>query len=65
MIGYVSLNHDFFGRYAKYLLLDSLFISRTYRGKGIGKTLVKYCIDKAESWGQINYILVLLQQRIL
>lgn len=51
LVGYVTLNHDFFGQTAKYLLLDSLFVSHTYRGLGIGKNLVKYCVTSAKAWG--------------
>lgn len=51
MIGYVSLNRDIFGDSAKYVLLDSLFISRAYRGKGIGKSLLKLCQQQAKNWG--------------
>lgn len=50
-VGYVTLNHDFFGKTAKYLLLDSLFVSRPYRGLGIGRSLVNYCITCAKTWG--------------
>lgn len=51
LVGYVTLNHDFFGKTAKYLLLDSLFVSRAYRGFGIGKSLVKHCVACAKTWG--------------
>lgn len=51
LVGYVSLNYDFFGQTAKYLLLDSLFVSKKYRGLGIGKKLVNYCITSAKRWG--------------
>lgn len=51
LVGYVTLNHDFFGKTAKYLLLDALFISRKYRGLGIGRNLVNYCITCAKTWG--------------
>ncbi|MCG8514952.1 MAG: GNAT family N-acetyltransferase [Halanaerobiales bacterium] len=50
-VGYVTLNNDFFGKTAKYLLLDSLFVSRPYRGIGIGKSLVNYCTTCAKTWG--------------
>lgn len=51
MVGYTTLNHDFFGRTAKYLLLDSIFVSRGYRGYGIGKQLINQVIDCAINWG--------------
>lgn len=51
MVGYVTLNHDFFGKTSKYLLLDSIFVSREYRGFGIGKKLIDQIIKCAINWG--------------
>ena len=51
LIGYGSINRDFFGQTAKHVLLDSLFVSRAYRGFGIGKHLVKLCGECAKEWG--------------
>lgn len=51
MVGFITLNHDFFGQTAKYLLLDSLFVSRAYRGLGVGKRLINLASDSAKTWG--------------
>lgn len=51
LIGYASLNHDFFGEYTKYVQLDSIFISKPYRGLGFGKELINRCINVARTWG--------------
>lgn len=51
MVGFASLNHDFFGTSARYLLLDSMFVSRCCRGKGIGKKLVQLCSEQGLKWG--------------
>lgn len=39
LIGYLVINSNVFGDFAKYVLLDQLFISKNYRNKGIGKKL--------------------------
>jgi len=51
MIGFATLEHHFFGEKSRYLLLDSMFVSRSYRGLGIGKKLVNLCADQARQWG--------------
>lgn len=50
MIGFVTLNKEIFGKTAKYVLLDQLFVSKPYRKLGIGKRLLKFSIDKAKAW---------------
>lgn len=34
----------------KYVLLDQIFISLEYRGKGIGRELFALCVDAAKDW---------------
>ncbi|MCB2296171.1 GNAT family N-acetyltransferase [Clostridium tagluense] len=51
LVGFVTINHDFFGETARYLLFESMFVSRLYRGYGIGKKLFKHCAAKAYEWG--------------
>ncbi|MGH4123445.1 MAG: GNAT family N-acetyltransferase [Clostridium sp.] len=51
LVGFVTINHSFFGETARYLLLESMFVSRTYRGSGLGKELFKHCANKAYEWG--------------
>jgi GNAT superfamily N-acetyltransferase len=51
MIGFVTLNNDFFGETAKYLLLDSMFVSKESRNLGIGRQLFQKCAEKATEWG--------------
>jgi GNAT superfamily N-acetyltransferase len=51
VVGFATLDHDFFGETARYLLLDSMFVSRPYRGTGIGKRLFELCINQAHEWG--------------
>ncbi|WP_105615807.1 GNAT family N-acetyltransferase [Vallitalea okinawensis] len=51
LIGYASLNREFFGEMANYVQLDSIFISKQYRGMGIGKELITRCIGIAKTWG--------------
>jgi len=50
MVGFATLDKDFFGQTAKYVLLDSMFISREYRGFGIGKKLFGLCVEQAKVW---------------
>lgn len=51
LVGFVTLNNEFFGQTAKYLLLDSMFVSRQQRNLGIGKKLFQMCAIKAREWG--------------
>lgn len=51
LIGFVTLNNQFFGKTANYILLDSMFVSKEYRSLGIGKKLFQQCVDKARELG--------------
>ncbi|WMT38900.1 GNAT family N-acetyltransferase [Paenibacillus sp. D2_2] len=51
LIGYGTINREFFGSAFKYVLLDSLFISLEHRNKGIGKVIFHACAEKAREWG--------------
>lgn len=51
MIGFAAIKNEMFGKSAKYTLLDALFISYEYRGKGIGSRLFKACVREARIWG--------------
>lgn len=51
LIGYATLEGYIFGQRERYVLLDQLFVSRAYRGKGIGKSLFTMCADRARSIG--------------
>lgn len=51
MVGFATLNNDLFGETTRYLLLDSMFVSRTHRGAGIGRQLVALCAEQARQWG--------------
>lgn len=51
LIGFASLNRKMFGKAYRYVLLDQLFISKPYRKRGIGKALMKMCMDEARLWG--------------
>lgn len=51
LVGFATLNPQQFGGTARYVLLDSMFVSREVRGKGIGKLLFRSCVDQARKWG--------------
>lgn len=51
LVGFVTLNSGFFGETAKYVLLDSMFVSKEFRNYGIGKQLFHKCAEKAKEWG--------------
>jgi len=51
LVGVASVNREFFGTAAKYVLLDNMFVSRLHRGKGIGKLLTQLCKEQALAWG--------------
>ncbi|MFA9559118.1 GNAT family N-acetyltransferase [Evansella sp. AB-rgal1] len=51
LVGFVTLNNDIFGETAKYVLLDSMFVSQQLRNCGIGKQLFQKCTEKAKEWG--------------
>lgn len=50
LIGFATINRKFFGEKYHYVLLDQLFISLEYRGKGIGKKLFEISADVARTW---------------
>lgn len=50
LVGYVVVNSDIFGDASKYVLLDQLFISKSYRSKGIGKQLFKIGCELAKEF---------------
>jgi GNAT superfamily N-acetyltransferase len=50
MVGFSTLNHDYFGETSKYILLDSIFVSLEYRGLGIGKNLFELCSQQGKTW---------------
>lgn len=50
LIGFATLNHDFFGEKYNYVLLDQLFITLGQRNKGIGKRLFSIISDQALKW---------------
>ena len=51
LVGFVTINHSFFGKTARYLLLESMFVSRPYRGSGLGRELFEHCANQAYEWG--------------
>ncbi len=51
LVGYGVIDREILGVRQKYLLLDQLFISKNYRGKGIGKKLFALCCDQAKAFG--------------
>lgn len=50
LVGFVTINREFFGEKYQYVLLDQLFITLEYRGKGIGKKLFELSADVARKW---------------
>ena len=50
LVGFVSINREFFGEKYHYVLLDQLFITLEYRNKGIGKKLFELSADVARKW---------------
>lgn len=50
LIGFATLNREFFGEKYKYVLLDQLFISLEHRNKGIGKKLFFIIAERAKEW---------------
>ncbi len=47
LVGFASLENEFFGSKKQYIQLSNLHITNSHRHKGIGKTLFNMCIDKA------------------
>lgn len=50
LIGFTTVNRGFFGTRYRYVLLDQLYISLQWRGKGIGKKLFLLAVDSAKNW---------------
>ena len=47
LVGFCSVNNEFFGNHNKYLLLDQLFVANTYQDRGIGKKLFYLAAENA------------------
>ncbi|WP_346905839.1 GNAT family N-acetyltransferase [Clostridium sp.] len=47
LVGFASLENEFFGSKNQYIQLSNLHITNNYRHKGIGKTLFNMCTHKA------------------
>jgi GNAT superfamily N-acetyltransferase len=50
LLGFATINREFFGKKYNYILLDQLFITLEYRSKGIGKKLFEFSADVAREW---------------
>jgi GNAT superfamily N-acetyltransferase len=50
LLGFATIDRNFFGEKFNYVLLDQLFITLEYRSKGIGKKLFMHCIEIAQKW---------------
>lgn len=51
LLGFSTVNNEFFGDSYRYVLLDQLFISLEYRGKGLGKALFMLSVEAAKRMG--------------
>jgi len=51
LIAIVTVQNESFGSESQYVLLDQLFISKPYRGKGIGRQLLKRAGELAKQKG--------------
>lgn len=51
LVGFASLESNFFGSFNQYLQLSSLHTSYEFRGKGIGKTLFNMICQEAKKTG--------------
>lgn len=50
LVGYSVINSDLFGSSKEYVLLDQLFVSKSYRGTGIGKELFNLSCELARKF---------------
>jgi len=50
LLGFATINREFFGSRYNYVLLDQIFISLEHRNKGIGRNLFMSCVDTARRW---------------
>ena len=50
LVGFSAIEHNKFGSRSQYVNLKEMHVSKEYRGYGIGKSLMKCCIDKAKEW---------------
>jgi ribosomal protein S18 acetylase RimI-like enzyme len=51
LIGFASVENEFFGKKGEYLELSYIHISYEYRNCGIGKKLFSFCCEKAKTKG--------------
>lgn len=55
LYGYAVIDGNIFGKTARYILLDQLFISLERRGQGIGQSLFKICCKAARNKRNKSY----------
>jgi len=51
LLGFATVNREVFGNNFSHVLLDQMFVSNRERGRGIGKSLFRMCVEVAMSWG--------------
>jgi GNAT superfamily N-acetyltransferase len=51
LLGFATVDKEFFGDSSNYVLLDQLFITLEHRNKGIGKKLFMLSAHGAKGWG--------------
>lgn len=51
LVGYATVEGKIFGHRQRYVLMDQLFVSQDYRGRGIGKELFARCARQARELG--------------
>lgn len=47
LVGFATLEANPFGSKEQHVLLEQLYVSKDYRGKGIGRKLIELCKDQA------------------
>ena len=50
LLGFATINREFFGSRYNYVLLDQIFISLEHRNKRIGRDLFMSCMSAARGW---------------
>jgi predicted N-acetyltransferase YhbS len=50
LVGFITVDPEFFGDKYRYVLLDQLYVSRQHRSQGIGKKLFTLAAEEARGW---------------
>lgn len=57
LIGFITVNSEIYGVESRYVLLDQLFVSKPFRGKGLGKKLFAMAVEHSKMFKADKFLI--------